>query len=221
MTLLRRIAMFCTLFWQLAHVFFQLLYGVWRISKLNQPLVSVFGGARIGQDTVYFLQAHQVARRLVENNISVITGGGPGIMEAANCGAMDIKQTKARSIGIMVANLGEDINPCVHECFELNYFFARKWLLTQYSKAFVIFPGGFGTLDELFEVLTLMQTKKMARVPIILVGSEYWQPFKDWIMSQALVRGAINPDDIGLFTVTDDLEEVICLVMDECSVALD
>jgi uncharacterized protein (TIGR00730 family) len=179
-------------------------------------LVSIFGGARIGQDTKHFFYAHHIAKQLVERDISVVTGGGPGIMEAANCGALAKKKGTGRSIGIGVSNLGEGRNPCVHEYFELSHFFARKWLLTQYSHAFIVFPGGFGTLDELFEVLTLMQTKQMKKVPIILIEKSYWDPLLLWIEHKALLYGALNKEDIGLFYVTDNLDEVVCIVQDNC-----
>ncbi len=142
-------------------VVFQLVYGFWRISKLEQPIVSIFGSARLAQDQIYFKQAHDLAQRFIAHDISVLAGGGPGIMEAVTCGAVVHDGTgKGKSIGIGVRGLGEKRSLCVQEYFELDYFFARKWLLTQYSSAFIVFPGGFGTLDELAEVLTLIQTKK-------------------------------------------------------------
>ena len=218
MNFLTRLGLCSTLFFRLMRVFFQLLYGAWRVSKLHKPIVSIFGGARLKQTDVYFHQAHELAQRLISENISVLTGGGPGIMEAVSCGAIAAKNKHATSMGISVKDLGEGKNKCVQEYFELNYFFARKWLLTRYSVAFVVFPGGFGTMDELSEVLTLMQTKRLKRVPIVLIGTEYWEYFMKWITDEALKHGTISKDDLQLFIVTDDLFEAFCLIRDECAI---
>lgn len=201
---------------KLTRVSFQVLYGTWKVTKLNPPIVSIFGGASLSKDDYYFKQAHQLAQQLVETGISVLTGGGPGAMEAANCGAFLSKKSRGKSIGIGVKGIEESKNPCLHQYFELNYFFARKWLLTSYSQAFIVFPGGFGTLDELSEVLTLMQTKRTKQVPIVLVGVEYWTPLMRWITQEALEHGLVREAHIKLFTITDDLEEVFCIVRDEC-----
>ncbi len=206
------------IFFRLSRVFWQLMYGVWRVSKLPTPIVSIFGGARFAGDDFYFRKAHEIGNKLVELDISVLTGGGPGIMEAASCGAIVSKEGKTRMMGIGVTDLGEGQNKCVQEYFTLNYFFARKWLLTRFSSAFIVFPGGFGTLDELAEVLTLIQTKKLERVPIVLFGTEYWAHFMKWLQDEALKHGTINKKDLELFTVTDDLETVFCLIRDECKV---
>jgi len=205
------------LFFKLMRVWMQLLYGAWRVSSLPQPIVSIFGGSRLPQDNIYATQAVQIAQWLVEHNISVLTGGGRGIMEAASYGAIYNNGGKGRSIGIGVKDLGENIrNPYVKEYFMLDYFFARKWLLTRYSVSFVAFPGGFGTLDEITEILTLMQTKQMKKMPIILVGIEFWGPLMIWLKTECLKHGTISEKDLELFTVTDDLEEVFCIVRDEC-----
>lgn len=217
--MLKRMGICCQTFFSWIRVLWQLLYGVWRVSKLPRPIVSIFGGARIAGDDRYFHKAHELGQRLVELNISVLTGGGPGIMEAASCGAIVPKKGKARMMGIGVTDLGEAANQCVQEYFVLNYFFARKWLLTRFSSAFVVFPGGFGTLDELAEVITLIQTKKLDRVPIVFFGVEYWQPFMEWLRKEPLKHGAISKDDMDLFTLTDDLEQIFCLIRDECKVA--
>ena len=212
-----RLSMCCRLAPHLMYTCFQILYGAWKIARVGGPYVSIFGSARFSQDDVYARQAHKVARMLVNSGVSVLTGGGAGIMQAASCGAVDQK-SKAKSIGIGVRDLDEGKNQCVQMYFELEYFFARKWLLTHYSTAFIVFPGGYGTLDELTEVLTLIQTKKLKRVPIILVGKEYWGLFMDWIVNEAVKHGALNECDLELFTVTDDLNEAFCLARNECSV---
>ena len=203
---------------RLTRVFFQIIYGVFRVSKLEEPIVSIFGGARITGEDIYFQKAHELARRLIELDIAVLTGGGPGIMEAASCGAIVSPKGKTKMMGIGVTDLGEKPNQCAQEFFALDYFFARKWLLTRFSSAFIVFPGGFGTLDELSEVLTLIQTKRLKRVPIVLYGVEYWNPFMSWLKDEALTHGTVSEDDLKLFTLTDDLEQVFCVVRDECKV---
>lgn len=195
----------------------QLLYGMWRIGGLKPPIVSIFGGARLKQTDYYALKAHELAQRLVNADVSVLTGGGPGIMQAANCGAIYAPQAKGRSIGIGVRDLGELPNQCMQEYMILNQFWARKWLLTRYSVAFVVFPGGFGTLDELSEVLTLMQTGRVKPVPIVLVGTEYWRLFMDWCQ-EALSHGTILQKELDLLFVTDDFEEVFNHTLNICKV---
>lgn len=196
----------------------QILYGHYKISKLDQPIISIFGGSRFKDDDFYFRSAHSLARRLVANNISILTGGGPGIMKASNCGAIYYSDKKIRSIGIGVKDLPESRNMCAQEYIELDYFFARKWLLTRYSIGFIVFPGGFGTLDELFEILTLMQTKKMSRAPIILVGVEYWKGFFNWINAESIRHGLIDVKEEELFVITDDMDQIFCLILDQCKI---
>jgi uncharacterized protein (TIGR00730 family) len=214
---LRRIGMCCALAWKFLRVFIQIICGVWRVAKLPHPIVSIFGSAKLPQADKYAREANLIASLLVEKGISVLTGGGPGIMEAANCGAISPKRTGAvKSIGIGVRGLNEPQNVCVEEYFELDYFFARKWLLTQYSSGFVVFPGGFGTMDELSEVLTLIQTKQMNKVPIVLVGKDYWRPFMQWVTEQAYPRGLIKTEHLKLFSVTDDPHAAFCFVRGQC-----
>ena len=201
---------------QLMRSFIQIMYGAWKIFGIPGPYVSIFGGARFAETDPYAHKAHDLARMLVLADISVLTGGGPGIMEAANCGAMN-QQVKAKSIGIGINGLDQKPNQCMSIYFEMDYFFARKWLLMQYSSAIVIFPGGFGTLDEMSEVITLVQTKRIPGIPIVLIGKEYWHPFMRWIKTEVLKHGAVNEQDIALFTITDDLEEALCLVRNTCA----
>ncbi len=196
----------------------QLLYGMWRMSRYSPPFISIFGGARLKQTDYYALKAHEIAQRFVNADVSVLTGGGPGIMEAANCGAIYSPRGKGRSIGIGVRDLNEPSNICVQDFMLLNEFWARKWLLTRYSSAFIVFPGGFGTLDELSEVLTLIQTNKLPRAPIVLVGTEYWKLFMDWCVLEALHHGVIRQEEIDLLFVTDDLEEVFNHALNACKV---
>jgi uncharacterized protein (TIGR00730 family) len=215
----QRIRMCCSLAWHFFRVFLQIIYGAWKVSKLPHPIISIFGSSKTQQSDRYAHEANKVAALLVEQGISVLTGGGPGIMEAANCGAV-LKggdKTKITSIGISVRGL-EDKNPCVQEFFEMDYFFARKWLLTQYSSGFVVFPGGFGTLDEFSEVLTLIQTKNLKKIPIVLIGKEYWQPFLDWVSNEMLEHNLITPEHIKLFSITDDPYKAFCFVRGECEI---
>lgn len=215
--MLGRVGLCLNLFWRLLKVQFQVLYGAWRVLRLPQPIVSIFGSARMKLDTKYAHKAHEFALKLAHEHISVLTGGGPGIMEAASC-AIGPVEGKGRTIGIGVKDLGEGLNTCSHESFVLNYFWARKWLLTQYSVGFVVFPGGFGTLDELAEVLTLVQTKKLDPVPIILIGTEYWGDFMAWVEKEVVVHKLIAPEDVQLLTLTDDLDEAFSLIKKACKV---
>lgn len=193
--------------------------GAWYVSKLQPPIISIFGSSKTEQSDQYAHQANKIAALFVEKGISVITGGGPGIMQAANCGAVleGGDKNKITSIGISVRGL-EDKNACVQEYFELDHFFARKWLLTNYSTGFVFFPGGFGTLDELSDVLVLIQTQQMKQVPIVLIGKEYWQPFMDWLTHEMLEHNLIKPEHLRLFRVTDDVHQAFCFLQDECEI---
>lgn len=207
-----RLGMVIRAYLQLLRAFWQLIYGVWRISKLPEPRVSIFGGARFAAHDRYYTKAKELGTMLANDNISVLTGGGPGIMEAASCGVLAPKKDGVKIIGVGVNGLDERPSECVQEHFNLDYFFARKWLLVYYSEAFVVFPGGFGTLDEMSEVLTLMQTKKLKRAPIILVGYEFWKPFMHWLEKEALAHGTVSKNDLTLFVITDDLDEVQRLI---------
>lgn len=218
MKFFKRIKRFLQLFWHLFHTTIQMLYGSWRISKLPHPIVTIFGGAHLKMNTMYEKQAHELGLRLVEHNISILTGGGPGIMQAASCGIHMNHTGKGRTMGIGVSRLGEKPNLCADEYFELEYFYARKWLLTQHSIAFIIFPGGFGTLDELTGVLTLIQTKHLKKVPVVLIGKEYWAGFIQWMQNKPLKEGFINPDDLEFFKVTDDLDDAFCWVLGKCEI---
>lgn len=210
----RRIAGCASIVWEMNWVMIQMVRGAWHIAKLKPPIITVFGGARFDKEDYYFKLASQLGNMLVQADISVLTGGGPGIMEGASCGAF--RKTKAQSIGIGVKDLGEQMNPCVDKFITLNHFFARKWLLTRYASGFIVFPGGFGTLDELTEVLTLMQTNKLDRVPIVLVGTEYWGSFMDWLSHEAIEHKVLTTKDLELFTITDDLQQAVCLMQEAC-----
>ena len=205
--------------WKFLRIFFQLVRGAWHISKLPHPIISIFGSAKTEQSDQYAHEANKIAALFVERGFSILTGGGPGIMEAANCGAVlqAGDKTKITSIGISVRGL-EGKNPCVQEYFELDNFFARKWLLTNYSRGFVFFPGGFGTLDELSDILVLIQTKQMKQVPIVLIGIEYWQPFMDWITNEMVQHHLIPSEHVQLFKMTNDPYQAFCFVLGECTI---
>jgi uncharacterized protein (TIGR00730 family) len=203
-------------FWHLIKVFAQMLYGTWRVSKLDHPIISIFGSARFTQEDPYALQAALVAKKILDENISVLTGGGLGIMQAASCAIFPVSKNRGKSIGIGVKNLSEK-NNCVGEYFELDYFFARKWLLTRFSSAYIVFPGGYGTLDELFEILTLIQTNKMMRKPVILVGVAFWTPLLDWLHQEVLIHGAIDLKELELFVLTDDIDRAVSIIKDVCA----
>jgi uncharacterized protein (TIGR00730 family) len=204
-----------SIFFNLSKVTWQATFGVWKLLSMPQPMVSVFGGSRIEKENAYAQQAVKLGQMLVERGISVITGGGAGIMEAISRGISE--SGKGQSIGISITGL-EDKNPFVTQYFTFGYLFARKWLLTRYSKAYIIFPGGFGTLDELAEVLTLIQTKQVPKIPIVLVGIDYWKDFMEWVKDAALKHGLITTEELALFIITDDLEEVVHIVCAECKI---
>lgn len=187
--------------------YIRMIKGVWKISKLKAPIVTVFGGSKLSQDHPYAKKAHALGELLVKNNISVITGGGPGIMQAANCGAFKPDDAKSKSVGIAIRGLSsEEMNSCADEIVVVKHFFTRKWLLTRYATAFAVFPGGFGTLDELFEVATLMQVERLSHIPIVLVGTDYWKPLLQWI-NLAVKEGLVLQQDADLLFVTDDVQE--------------
>lgn len=200
-----------------AKVFFQLLYGVWKLSKLQNAPITVFGGTRLGEESIYMQKARQLSSLLAQNDIPVLTGGGPGIMEAASCGDATKKGKIITTIAIGVKGLGNpQFNKCVKDSIIMDYFFARKYLLVSYSIGFAVFPGGFGTLDELAELLTLIQTKQRKPAPIVLIGVDYWKPFMEWIHQSALKDGLITVEDAQIFKITDDIDYAFELLRAHC-----
>jgi uncharacterized protein (TIGR00730 family) len=169
--------------------------------------VSIFGSARTPSNHAEYALARETARLLGENGFAIITGGGPGIMEAANRGASD---AEALSIGLNIElPFEQGMNPYVDIGLEFHYFFTRKVMFVRYASGFVVFPGGFGTLDEMFESLTLIQTGKVRHFPVLLVGSDYWAGLVDWLRARPRAQGKLSPNDTDLFTVTDDPQDVI------------
>ena len=178
------------------------------------PCISVYGSARLKPGSKYYEMAIKTAELITESGFGVITGGGPGIMEAGNRGAHN-KNGKSVGLGIELP-FEQGVNDYVHSKYEINfkYFFVRKVMFVKYAQAFIVFPGGFGTLDELFETLTLIQTEKIKKIPIVLVGSEYWAGLVDWIQNQLVDNGLIGEDDKDLFYLTDDHEDAVNYVCD-------
>ena len=174
------------------------------------PCVTVFGSARFNHGTEYYKLAREMGRRIASEDLAVMTGGGPGIMEAANRGAKD---ANGQSIGCNIELPREQQpNPYLDKFVDFRYFFIRKVMLVKYSFAFVVMPGGFGTLDEVFETLVLMQTGKIQRFPIILMGKDYWQPIVDFARFNLVQAGAINPEDLNFVTFTDDPDEAMAVI---------
>ena len=172
--------------------------------------VTIFGSARLHEGNPYYAKARQLAGLLAKEGFAVITGGGPGIMEAANRGC---HEAGGLSIGCNIELPHEQsVNAYVDLGVEFRYFFARKTMFVKYADGFAIFPGGFGTLDELFESLTLIQTGKIRHFPVVLVGKEYWVGLLDWIRKAAVGHGVVSPEDLDLIQVTDDMEEACALL---------
>ena len=193
--------------WRIFRILSEFVEGFEEMAPVG-PAVSIFGSARTKPDNKYYKQAEECARMLVEKNFAVVTGGGPGIMEAANKGAIE---AGGQSIGLNISlPMEQDPNP--YQNIELNfrYFFVRKVMFVKYATAFICFPGGFGTMDEFFESMTLIQTKKIDEMKVILIGSEFWSPLVDWIRDNMLaVHQNISPGDLDLFSITDDLNEAV------------
>jgi len=195
--------------WRVFRIMAEFVEGFDELSKLG-PAVSIFGSARIKPDNPYYILAEHTAAQLVKAGYAIITGGGPGIMEAANKGAY---QQGGRSVGLNIQIPEEQLaNKYQNLSLDFRYFFARKMMFTKYAHAFVIFPGGFGTMDEFFEALTLIQTLKMSRFPVILVGTRFWQGLIDWIKHSMLKEGCIDKEDMDLYILTDDSDEILDII---------
>ncbi|MDQ3855444.1 MAG: TIGR00730 family Rossman fold protein [Chloroflexota bacterium] len=195
--------------WRVLRIMAEFVQGFDTLAHVG-PAVTVFGSARVEPGDAMYEQAREVGRQLAEDGFAIITGGGPGLMEAANRGA---REGGGESIGCNIElPFEQGTNPYVTTAITFRYFFVRKMMFVKYAEAFIIFPGGFGTMDELFEALTLIQTGKIQNFPIILVGSAYWQGMLDWIRSTMLAEGKISAEDLDLLMVTDSPEEVCRVV---------
>lgn len=197
--------------WRIFRIMSEFVDGFETLSRLG-PCVSVFGSARTAPGNPYYTMAQNVARELVLHKYGVITGAGPGIMEAANKGA---HEAGGVSVGLNIVIPHEQaanryVDP--DKLINFNYFFVRKVMFVKYAQGFIVLPGGYGTLDELFESITLIQTGKSTRFPVILMGTSYWGGLVDWLKEQVLEAGNISPDDPNLFSMTDDPAEAVSII---------
>ncbi|TAE82502.1 MAG: TIGR00730 family Rossman fold protein [Bacteroidetes bacterium] len=200
--------------WATFKIMAEFVEGFEKMSRIG-PCVSIFGSARTKADNPYFLLAEEIAKKLVNAGFGVITGGGPGIMEAGNKGAYE---AGGKSVGLGIELPFEQfVNKYVDrdKMINFDYFFVRKVMFMKYAQGFVAMPGGFGTLDELFEALTLIQTHKVARFPVVLVGTEYWTGLIDWIKNVMLEKERnINADDLFLFKIVDTADDAVNYILD-------
>jgi uncharacterized protein (TIGR00730 family) len=199
--------------WRVMRIQSELVDGIEKLIKLG-PAVTIFGSARFQESNPYYQSSRDLAARFAREGLAVITGGGPGIMEGANRGAFE---NGGRSIGLNIQLPAEQsANKFQTISLDFRYFFVRKFLFLKHAVGFVIYPGGFGTMDELFEVLTLIQTHKTENFPVVLVGKSYWQGLLDWMRHAMLEEnGCISPEDLNLFSIVDTAEEAACLIL-EC-----
>ncbi|HEY7358216.1 MAG TPA: TIGR00730 family Rossman fold protein [Ktedonobacterales bacterium] len=196
--------------WRVFRIMGEFVEGFDTLAHIH-PAVTFFGSARAHPDDPMYEAAFQTSRRLAQAGFNIITGGGPGIMEAANCGAVE---GGSKSVGCNIELPHEQsVNAYVQISINFRYFFVRKTMFVKYAEGFVIFPGGFGTMDELFEALTLIQTGKVEMFPIILFGSQYWGGLLDWIKTLMLAEGKIAPEDLELMQITDSPEEVAQIIL--------
>jgi uncharacterized protein (TIGR00730 family) len=195
--------------WRVLRIQSEFVDGFGTLAELG-PAVGVFGSARTPRDHPLYATAEALAAELVRAGLAVITGGGPGVMEAANRGAAE---AGGISVGLGIELPFESsLNPWVNLGINFRYFFVRKTMFVKYAQGFVVLPGGFGTLDELFEALTLVQTKKVTTFPVVLFDRSYWSGLVDWMRGTLFDRGAIHESDLDLFTVTDDVAEAVEMV---------
>jgi len=203
-------------------VSWQLMCSFLSLSKLHMPVVTVFGGSKEDKEGIYSKKAYAIAKKFVEHDVSILTGGGPGIMEAANCGAVSAKRenenSKKCTFGVAVAAIDTwFISSCYYPTVRVSYFFMRKWLLIRYSVGFIVFPGGIGTMDELFDLLNLLKHNKIPSFPVVLIGKQYWQPLVDWFTGSAIKHGLITEKRLlELFVVTDDMDEAFNIIYEYC-----
>jgi uncharacterized protein (TIGR00730 family) len=192
--------------WRLFKILAEFVNGFETLGELF-PAVSIFGSARIQPGDETYEKTYQIARKLAENGYNIITGGGPGVMEAGNKGA---KEGGAKSVGLNIQlPLEQNPNPFSTIKLDFEYFFVRKVMFVKYAQAYVGMPGGFGTMDEVFEALTLIQTRRIKPFPVILVGKEYWSGLLDWIQGTLLCGKYISPNDLDFVTIMDDPDEVV------------
>ena len=197
--------------WRVFRIMSEFVDGIETLSVLKKA-VSIFGSSRLRRGHKYYKLAEKTAQAFVKQGYAVITGAGEGIMEAANKGA---KEAGGESVGLnILIPLEQQPNKYITFPLEFRYFFIRKFMFAKHSKAFIVFPGGFGTLDELFEALALVQTKRVKPFPVILVGKKYWEGILDWIKDKCMELEAIEKKDLNIFTVIDDPKKIVKYVND-------
>ncbi len=195
--------------WRMFHIMAEFVEGFDALAQYH-PAVSIFGSTRVQPEDEVYQKAERIGQLLAENGFSVITGGGPGAMEAANKGA---SLAGGKSIGLNIElPMEQKPNPYANITLKYRYFFVRKVMFVKYAVAYIILPGGFGTMDELFESVTLIQTHKIKPFPVILVGSNYWKGLLDWLNSVVLTEGRISPEDLSILQVIDNPEEVVQII---------
>ncbi|WDF32483.1 TIGR00730 family Rossman fold protein [Arthrobacter agilis] len=195
--------------WRVLRIQSEFVEGFGTLADLG-PAISVFGSARTSRDSAYYSMGEEVGRRLVESGYAVITGGGPGAMEAANKGACEAGGVSV-GLGIELP-FEQGMNEWVDLGINFRYFFARKTMFVKYASGFVVLPGGFGTLDELFEAMTLVQTGKVTSFPIVLIGVDYWRPLLDWVEGTLIPEGTVSQKDLSLVQLVDTAEEAVRVV---------
>ncbi len=197
--------------WRIFRIMAEFVEGIDVMSRIG-PAVSVFGSARALPDDPYYHLALQLGAKLARAQFTVITGGGPGIMEAANKGAFE---AGGKSIGLNIwLPVEQEANPYQTISLDFHHFFVRKVMFVKYAVGVICFPGGFGTMDEFFESMTLVQTQKMRPMPIVLIGREFWTPLRDWLRDRMLgEHRAISPSDLNLFSITDSIDEAVHIVV--------
>lgn len=200
--------------WEIFKIMGEFVSGFDKMARIG-PSVSIFGSARTKPDNPYFKMAEEIAYQLTGKGFGIISGGGPGIMEAANKGA---NRGAGKSVGLHInLPMEQDANSYIDKdkLIAFDYFFVRKVVFMKYSQGFVVLPGGFGTLDEMFEALTLIQTHKIGKFPIVLIGASYWQGLIEWLRkSVGEMEGNINPEDLNIFHITDSAEDAVKLITD-------
>jgi uncharacterized protein (TIGR00730 family) len=202
--------------WRVLRIQSEFVDGFGALAELG-PAVSVFGSARVARTDPAYALTERLAGKLAQAGLAVITGGGPGVMEAANKGAA---AAGGVSVGLGIELPFESgLNPYVNLGINFRYFFARKMMFVKYAQGFVVMPGGFGTFDELFEALTLVQTRKVTSFPVVLVGTSYWQGMVAWLRDQAVSQGYVSAADLELLRLTDDLDEVVEVILSQQSSA--
>lgn len=196
--------------WRLFKIISEFVDGFDSLASISRPAVSIFGSARTREDSPHYQLAREVGQRLGDSGYAIMTGGGPGIMEAGNRGAAE---AGAPSIGLNIdLPFEQEGNKYVNLPLEFKYFFIRKVMLIKYAMAFICMPGGFGTLDEMFEAITLIQTRRIKSFPIVLVDSNYWGGLVDWLKERMLEAGSIQDDDLEIFKVLDSADEIVSYI---------